>query len=175
MDNSAEAASLHPDYLGLAEDIKRWARELGFQKIGITDCDLSQAEIHLKRWLGNSFHGEMDYMERHALLRGRPEQLRPGTIRILSARMDYLPEAMRESETILNDPARAYISRYALGRDYHRLIRKRLNKLADRITARVGPFGYPAFTDSSPVLEKALAEKAGLGWIGKHTNLIDKD
>ncbi|MCI0667250.1 MAG: tRNA epoxyqueuosine(34) reductase QueG, partial [Methylococcaceae bacterium] len=108
-------------------------------------------------------------------LRSRPEKLWPGTIRILSARMDYLPEATQESEKILNDPVKAYISRYALGRDYHKLIRKRLQQLAGRISARVGPFGCRAFTDSAPVLEKALAEKAGLGWIGKHTNLIDKD
>jgi epoxyqueuosine reductase len=175
MDNGSEPASVGPNYVRLAEDIKRWARELGFQKIGITDCDLAKAEVHLNRWLQKSFHGEMDYMERHARLRGQPEKLRPDTIRILSARMDYLPETMQAAWKILHDPARGYISRYALGRDYHKLMRKRLQRLADRICARIGPFGYRAFTDSAPVLEKALAEKAGIGWIGKHTNLIDRN
>ncbi|MGR9107440.1 MAG: tRNA epoxyqueuosine(34) reductase QueG, partial [Gammaproteobacteria bacterium] len=169
------AAKTGPDYARLAIEIKRWGVELGFQKVGITDCDLSRAETHLQRWLDAAFHGEMEYMERHARLRSKPENLLPGTIRILSARMDYLPEALLAAEKILNDPERGYISRYALGRDYHKLIRKRLQKLADRICARIGPFGFRAFTDSAPVLEKALAEKAGLGWIGKHTNLIDKD
>lgn len=163
-----------PNYLELAREIRAWARELGFQKIGVTDCDLSKAETHLNRWLKKSFHGEMDYMARHARLRSRPKELVPGTIRILSVRMDYLPTSLRESERILSDPERGYISRYALGRDYHKLIRKRLKRLAERIAARIGPFGYRVFTDSAPVLEKAVAEKAGLGWIGKHTNLIDK-
>ncbi len=162
------------DYTQLAADIKRWGAELGFQKIGITDCELAPAERHLNRWLQNGFHGEMEYMRRHGVKRSRPEELLPGTIRVVSARMDYLPESMSRSETILNDPTRGYISRYALGRDYHKLIRKRLRNLARRITARADPVGFRVFTDSAPVLEKALAEKAGLGWIGKHTNLIDK-
>ncbi|MGH8552468.1 MAG: tRNA epoxyqueuosine(34) reductase QueG, partial [Methylococcales bacterium] len=174
MDSVTEPVSDLADCTDLANKIKHWGGQLGFQKIGIADCDLSQAAVRLNQWLEKSFHGEMDYMQRHSPLRGKPEQLLPGTIRVISARMDYLPEAIQESEKILKDPAQGYISRYALGRDYHKLIRKRLQRLADKITARIGPFGYRAFTDSAPVLEKALAEKAGLGWIGKHTNLIDK-
>ncbi len=175
MDSVTEAVNGLADCSELANEIKHWGKELGFQKVGITDCDLSEAEVHLNQWLRNSFHGEMDYMQRHGLKRCTPEKLLPGAIRVISARMDYLPEATQESEKVLQDPAQGYISRYALGRDYHTLIRKRLQRLVDKITARIGPFGYRAFTDSAPVMEKALAEKAGLGWIGKHTNLIDKN
>jgi epoxyqueuosine reductase len=163
-----------PDYSLLANRVKQWGQELGFQKIGITDCDLSQAEAQLVQWLRKSFHGEMDYMQRHGTMRTRPEELVPGTIRIISARLDYLPESMSNCEEILENPTLGYISRYALGRDYHKVIRKKLQRLANRISIETGPFGYRAFTDSAPVMEKVLAEKAGLGWIGKHTNLIDK-
>lgn len=175
MESDAEPALGNPDYRQLGNDIKHWGKALGFQQIGITDCDLSVAENRLNDWLQKSFHGEMEYMQRHGRMRSRPEKLLPGTIRVVSVRMDYLPEPIHESEKILEDPAQGYISRYALGRDYHKVIRKRLQRLADRIRHHIGPFGYRAFTDSAPIMEKALAEKAGLGWIGKHTNLIDKN
>jgi len=161
------------DYPALSRDIKRWAQELGFQQAGITATELDAAEAHLLRWLGAGNHGEMTYMERHGTRRSRPADLVPGTVRIISVRMDYWPQQAREANEVLQDPTLAYVSRYALGRDYHKVVRKRLQTLADRITACTGPFGYRAFTDSAPVLEKALAENAGLGWIGKHTNLIN--
>ncbi len=160
------------DYGALAASIKQWARELGFQQLGITDCDLSQAETHLLNWLAAGRHGEMDYMARHGTKRSRPSALEPGTVRVISVRMDYWPEQDDLSARVLDNPAMAYLSRYALGRDYHKVVRNRLQKLAKRIETVTGPFGYRAFTDSAPVLEKALAEKAGLGWIGKHTNLL---
>lgn len=158
----------------LAQEIKRWGQELGFQKIGISDIQLDEAETHLLNWLNQGFHGEMDYMARHGQKRSRPAQLEPGTLRIISGRMDYLPQAHDTMQTNLDDPARAFISRYALGRDYHKLLRKRLQQLAHKIESVVGKFGYRVFTDSAPVLEKAIAEKAGLGWIGKHSNVIDE-
>jgi len=162
------------DYPALARDIKRWAQELGFQQAGITTTELGAAEAHLLRWLGAGHHGEMTYMERHGTRRSRPADLVPGTVRIISVRMDYWPQQVREATKVLQEPVLAYVSRYALGRDYHKVLRKRLQTLADRIAACTGPFGYRAFTDSAPVLEKALAENAGLGWIGKHTNLINE-
>lgn len=161
------------DFSKLAEDIKTWGRELGFQQIGISDIDLSEADRHLQNWLQNSFHGEMDYMQRHGSMRSHPEELVPGTYRIISARMDYLP-ADPQSIEVLNNSSLAYISRYALGRDYHKVIRQRLQKLADQIQKNAGKFGYRALVDSAPVLERAIAEKAGLGWIGKNTMLINK-
>jgi epoxyqueuosine reductase len=162
------------DYPALARDIKHWARALGFQQTGISTTELDAAEAHLLRWLGAGRHGEMSYMERHGTRRSRPAELVPGTVRIISVRMDYWPPRARAAEAVLQDPALAYVSRYALGRDYHKVLRKRLQRLADRIAGITGPFGYRAFTDSAPVLEKALAERAGLGWIGKHTNLISE-
>src|SRR5207237_722879 len=138
------------------------------------DCDLSAAEPRLIDWLERGWHGEMDYMARHGVKRARPGELIPGTVRVISARMNYLPNAA-EAEKILNAPERAFISRYALGRDYHKVMRSRLQALADRITATIGEFRYRAFTDSAPVMEIALAEKAGLGWRGKHTLLLDRD
>jgi len=161
------------DYSALSRDIKAWGRELGFQHIGITDTNLGDHAVHLDRWLAAGRHGEMHYMERHGRRRTQPAELVPGTIRVISARLDYWPGSAAPIQSVLDDPARAFVSRYALGRDYHKLLRARLQKLADRITTHIGPFGYRVFTDSAPVLEKALAEKAGLGWIGKHTNLID--
>jgi epoxyqueuosine reductase len=158
----------------LALQIKQWGQELGFQQVGITDTQLPKAEAHLQNWLNNGFHGEMDYMQRHGEKRSSPALLHPGTTRIISARMDYLPESRAAINQALDDPHSAYISRYALGRDYHKMMRNRLQKLADKIQAEVGDFGYRAFVDSAPVLEKALAEKAGLGWIGKHSNLINR-
>ncbi len=161
------------DYSALSRDIKAWGHELGFQHIGITDTDLGDHAVHLNRWLAAGRHGEMHYMERHGHRRTQPAELVPGTVRVISARMGYWPDSATPIQMVLDDPARALVSRYALGRDYHKLVRTRLQKLADRIAAHIGPFGYRVFADSAPVLEKALAEKAGLGWIGKHTNLID--
>ena len=156
----------------LAHDIKKWGEELGFQQIGITNTDLSRYEERFLRWLLQGFHGKMDYMEKHGVKRTQPAELIPDTIRIISVRLDYLPADTSIFE-VLNDPKKGYISRYALGRDYHRLMRKRLDLLAKKIRTAVGHFGYRAFCDSAPVLEKPIAEKAGLGWIGKHTNLIN--
>ena len=150
------------------------ACELGFQQLGISDINLDRHEAYLNDWLSAGLHGEMDYMQRHGDKRSHPEQLVPGTIRVISARMDYLPPEQQPPQDILQNKQKGYISRYALGRDYHKLIRKRLQQLASRIEQIVGEFGYRVFTDSAPVLEKALAEKAGLGWIGKHTNLINR-
>jgi epoxyqueuosine reductase len=161
----------------LALQIKQWGLELGFQQVGITNTDLPEAEAHLQNWLNNNFHGEMDYMQRHGLKRSRPELLHPGTLRIISVRMDYLPESAITMDQALADPTLAYISRYALGRDYHKLMRSRLQKLADKIQVEIGSEllnSMRAFVDSAPILEKALAEKAGLGWIGKHSNVINR-
>ena len=164
-----------PDLAILARDIKRWAAELGFQQLGITDCELSEAEARLGTWLEKGLHGDMDYMARHGAKRTRPGELVPGTVRVISARMNYLPAGARASAEVLDAPDRAYLSRYAMGRDYHKVMRRRLQRLADRITAEVGPFNYRAFTDSAPVMEVALAEKAGLGWRGKHTLLLNRE
>lgn len=161
-----------PDLKQLAVDIQRWGKELGFQKLGISDTQLNNAETHLLNWLKAGKHGDMDYMTKHGTKRSRPSELEPGTISVISARLDYLPPKSVDPESVLSDPNKAYISRYALGRDYHKVLRARLQKLATRIEQAIGAFGYRVFTDSAPVLEKALAEKAGLGWIGKHTNLL---
>ena len=155
-------------------DIRNWAYELGFQQLGITDTSLGKAEARLFEWLNDGLHGNMDYMEKHGTKRSRPAELVDGTLRVISVRMDYFPPDAVSIETVLDDPALGFISRYALGRDYHKLMRKRLQLLADKITAETGGFGYRVFVDSAPVLEKPLAEKAGLGWIGKHTNLINQ-
>ncbi|MFZ5621643.1 MAG: tRNA epoxyqueuosine(34) reductase QueG [Pseudomonadota bacterium] len=162
------------DYPALARRIKDWGRELGFDAVGIGGTDLSSDEARLLQWLDAGRHGEMDYMQRHGTRRSRPAELVPGTVRVISLRMNYWPPQSRAAEHVLDDPTLGYVSRYALGRDYHKLMRQRLQRLADRISADAGPFGYRAFTDSAPVLEKALAQQAGLGWIGKHTNLIDQ-
>lgn len=163
-----------PNYIQLAADIKDWGREFGFQQVGIAATDLAEDEAHLLNWLAAGHHGEMDYMARHGAKRSRPAELQAGTLRVISARMDYDPPQARDSWEVLENPALGYVSRYALGRDYHKVLRSRLQKLADRIAGEIGPFGYRAFVDSAPVLEKALARNAGLGWIGKHTNLINK-
>jgi epoxyqueuosine reductase len=159
----------------LKSDIRDWARDLGFQQIGVSDVDLDRAESRLQEWLRAGYHGRMDYMARHGTRRSRPQELVPGTLRIISARMDYLPENPDAALGLLDHERRAYVSRYALGRDYHKVLRGRLRALARRIEDSVGPFGYRVFVDSAPVLEKPIAEKAGLGWIGKHTNLINRD
>lgn len=156
----------------LARTIKSWAAELGFAEAGISDIDLSREKPHLLRWLRNGFHGDMHYMARHGLKRARPDQLLPGTVRVISVRMDYLPP----DYPARSDPQQAgeaFIARYAVGRDYHRLMRRRLQRLAKRVSERIGPFGHRAFVDSAPVLEKALARNAGLGAIGKNTLVLN--
>lgn len=163
------------DGTALVADIRRWGAELGFQQIGISDIDLEQAEKRLNEWLGKGFHGEMGYMAVHGPKRSRPPLLVNDTASVITARMDYLPEEASSPESLLDHPSRAYVSRYALGRDYHKVLRSRLKRLAARIAGAVGPFGHRVFVDSAPVLEKPLAEKAGLGWIGKHTNLINSE
>lgn len=156
-------------------DLQAHARDLGFQQLEVGDIRIPEHEVHFLNWLDNNFYGEMDYMARHGTKRCRPDQLEPGTIRVISVRMDYFPPDATDIQNILNQPELGFISRYALGRDYHRLIRKRLQQLVDWMTAEIGDFAYRVFTDSAPVLEKALAEKAGLGWMGKHTNLINQN
>lgn len=155
-------------------DIRRWAGELGFQQVGITGIELDEDETHLLNWLEAGFHGEMGYMQRHGTLRSRPDELLPGTIRVISVRMDYLPAEADDGWEVLADGRRAYVARYALGRDYHKMMRRRLQQLASRIAEVTGPFGYRAFVDSAPVLEKALSRNAGLGWIGKNTLLLNR-
>jgi len=162
-----------PDPTALAQAIKTWGRELGFQQVGIAGVELGEHEAHLERWLAAGYQGEMDYMAAHGHKRSRPAELVPGTLRVVSLRMDYLPGDTRMAE-LLAQPEKAYVSRYALGRDYHKLVRKRLQQLAERVQAAIGPFGYRAFVDSAPVLEKALAQQAGLGWIGKNTLLLNR-
>jgi len=159
--------------INLADQIRAWGRDLGFQQVGITDTDLESQEKLLAKWLEKGYHGSMDYMERHGTRRCRPAELVPGTIRVISARMDYLQASAKPVEVVMADSESAVVSRYALGRDYHKVLRNRLQKLATRIEKETGPFGYRVFVDSAPVLEKALAEKAGLGWIGKHSNLLN--
>lgn len=162
------------DPVSLKDQIIAWGLGLGFQQVGVCDIDLALAEQRLHDWLAAGFHGEMDYMSRHGSLRTRPAELVPGALRVISVRMDYLPEARNIIEERLQEPGSAFISRYALGRDYHKLMRNRLRALARRIESSHGAFGYRVFTDSAPVMEKPLAAKAGLGWIGKHTNLINR-
>jgi len=159
----------------LKDRILAWGHELGFQQLGVTDTDLEKHENRLKEWLDRGMHGEMAYMQRHGTRRSRPHELRPGTLTVISARMDYLDQGAMPARELLPQPGLAFISRYALGRDYHKLLRRRLQQLATRIEQEIGPFGYRVYVDSGPVLEKALAEKAGLGWIGKHTNLLHRE
>ena len=163
------------DFSSLLSEMREWATALGFQQLGVAGIELGADETHLLNWLRQGRHGEMDYMASHGSKRSRPQELVPGTLRVVSVRMDYLPAQARPGFDVLAEPQRAYVARYALGRDYHKLMRTRLQKLANRIAERVGPFGYRAFVDSAPVLERALARDAGLGWIGKHTCLINRD
>jgi epoxyqueuosine reductase len=162
------------DFALLAATIKAWGRELGFQAVGIADTDLSAAEPRLAAWLEQGFNGELDYMRKHGAKRTCPAALVPGTVRVISARMDYLPEAADSSE-ILAEGGKAFIARYALGRDYHKVLRGRLQRLAEKIGNEIGEFGYRVFTDSAPVMEVELARKAGLGWRGKHTLLLARE
>ncbi|KFN41165.1 tRNA epoxyqueuosine(34) reductase QueG [Arenimonas oryziterrae] len=164
-----------PNLPALAEDIKRWGRELGFQQVGITGIELAPDEGHLQDWLEQGQHGEMDYMARHGDKRSRPAELQPGTLRVVSVRMDYGTGEDEEAWRTLAQGERAYVARYALGRDYHKVMRNRLQKLSDRIADAIGPFGYRVFVDSAPVLERALARNAGLGWIGKNACVINRN
>jgi epoxyqueuosine reductase len=159
----------------LSAEIKRLGRELGFTKLGVAATTIDADEQRLDRWLALGRHGTMAYMERHGRKRSQPGQLLPGTVSVISARMSYWPVSARDGRETLGDARTGYVARYALGRDYHKVLRQRLQRLADGIAARIGAFGYRVFVDSAPVLEKALARDAGLGWIGKHTNLLDRD
>ncbi|GHD65770.1 tRNA epoxyqueuosine(34) reductase QueG [Jeongeupia chitinilytica] len=163
------------DVRELAASIKVWGRELGFARVAITGTDLSHAEAGLAAWLEAGFHGEMDYMARHGMKRARPAELVPGTKTVVSVFLPYRPPGVSSSEAVLMDGEKAHISRYALGRDYHKVLRNKLQKLADRVGATIGPFGHRVFVDSAPVLEVELATQAGLGWRGKHTLLINRD
>ncbi len=163
------------EYSILKQQIRQWGAELGLSQVGFAGTGLETAEQQLQSWLAAGYHGEMEYMARHGSKRSRPAELEPGTLSVISARLDYLPEEHEAMEAALADPQRAYISRYALGRDYHKLLRKRLVRLAARIAEELGPFGYRVFVDSAPVLEKPLAAAAGLGWVGKHSNLLSRE
>lgn len=178
--------NLSQDHLQkLSADIKKWGLALGFNQVGITDTNLQQAEIKHQAWLKKGFHGDMDYMAKHGVKRTRPADLVPNTIRVISVRLDYLPPNALDSKTVLENNEKAFVSRYALGRDYHKVMRNKLQKLCDKIQAelnlykaennKIDDFEYRVFTDSAPVLEVALAEKTGLGWRGKHTLLINKE
>lgn len=162
------------DYAALKAKIIDWGESLGFQQVGVSDIDLEQADRRLKDWIEAGYHGSMHYMHRHGTKRSRPDELVPGTLRVVSVRMDYLPESQDRAQALLDHPSKAYVSRYALGRDYHKVLRGRLRQLSRQIETAIGEFGYRVFVDSAPVLEKPIAEKAGLGWIGKHTNVINK-
>jgi len=160
-------------YQDLAEKIKLWSIELGFSQVGISDIDLSAHEEHLQQWLDNQYHGNMDYMARHGMMRARPDELEPGSIRAISVRLDYLPTDAKFAQ-ILRNKEKGYVSRYALGRDYHKLMRKRLQQLGNKIRSYCETFNFRPFVDSAPILERPLAAKAGLGWVGKHSLLINE-
>jgi epoxyqueuosine reductase len=172
---SAKREPTRADLESLAAEIKELGRTFGFQKIGISSVELDTDEARLNEWLALGRHGQMRYMAAHGTKRTRPAELVPGTVRVIAARMDYWPEHGANARATLADEHRGYVARYALGRDYHKVLRGRLKRLAEGIAARAGPFGYRVFVDSAPVLEKALARNAGLGWIGRHTNLLDRD
>ena len=159
----------------LARRVRALAREFGFQRCGISGIELAKDEAHLRDWLAKGLYGSMEWMARHGDKRTRPDELVPGTLRVISVGLDYGRNDSEEVWNTLAEGERAYVARYALGRDYHKLMRQRLQKLAERIQQEVGPFGHRVFVDSAPVLERALARDAGLGWIGKHTCLIDKN
>ena len=163
------------DYTKLAQDIRAWGRELGFADIGISGIALQEAEQNLLRWLDQDYQGDMDYMAAHGSKRTRPGELVPGTVSVITARLPYWPQQAAPASEVLNDPALAYVSRYALGRDYHKVLRDRLQKLAARMETAIGPFGYRVFTDSAPVMEVALAAQTKLGWRGKHTLLLHRE
>jgi len=155
--------------------VKRWGRELGFDAVAIAGTDLARDEARLIEWLGRGWHGEMDYMARHGARRARPAELVPGTISVITARLNYEAPGTRDAWETLEDPSSAFVSRYALGRDYHKILRAKLQALADRMVAELGSFHYRVFTDTAPVMEVSLATMGGLGWRGKHTLLLSRD
>ncbi len=163
------------DPAALAASIRAWGRELGFQSVGISDVDLADAEPRLLEWLRAGFHGDMDYMAKHGVKRARPAELVPGTVRVIAARLNYLPSHAADSWPVIHDPEAAFVSRYALGRDYHKVMRRRLQHFAERIETAIGEYSYRVFTDSAPVMEVEIARKAGLGWRGKHTLLLTRE
>jgi epoxyqueuosine reductase len=168
------------DGVQILERLRAWAPELGFSQIGVADVDLHDAEPGLRDWLAAGFHGDMRYMARHGMRRARPAELIPGTVRVITARMDYLPRDADEAWSTrewqrLAQPGQAVVSVYARGRDYHRVLRQRLQQLADRLAAAIGPFGHRVFTDSAPVLEVELAQRSGIGWRGKHTLTLSRE
>ena len=169
----AEPAAV--DFKALAGRIRSWAAELGFQQAGIADCELGEAETRLMEWLARGWHGDMDYMRAHGSRRSRPAELVPGTLRVITVRMNYFPPESRDSWEVLGEGDKAYIARYALGRDYHKILRSRLQKLCANIAGQVQTFSYRVFTDSAPVMEVELAAKSGLGWRGKHTLLLNRE
>jgi len=162
------------DLQQLAQDIKQWGQSLGFQQVGICDTDLSIEEPKLQQWLDKQYHGEMAWMERHGMLRARPHELLPGTLRVITVRMNYLPAKAAFASTLKN-PTMGYVSRYALGRDYHKLLRQRLKKLGDKIQEQCSTLNYRPFVDSAPVMERPLAVKGGLGWVGKHSLVLNRE
>jgi epoxyqueuosine reductase len=164
-----------PSLAQLAGSIREWGRELGFQQVGIADVDIAADEERLMAWLDQGRHGAMEYMQRHGRRRARPQEVIPGTLRVIAVRMDYLPPQARDADEVLADSQRAYVSRYALGRDYHKVLRNRLAQLAEKIRAHSASQSHRVFVDSGPILEKAFARNAGLGWIGKHTNLLHRN
>lgn len=161
------------DFTQLTRNIKQWGKELGFQEVRISDCDLTEDVKHLERWIERGFHGSMSYMANNIDKRAKPENLHPGTIRIISVRLDYIPQGDR-SKSLITKPKKAFVARYALGRDYHKVIKAKLKKLAEKINLQVDQHQYRAFVDSAPIMERAIAAKAGLGWIGKNTMLINR-
>ncbi|HAT24884.1 MAG TPA: tRNA epoxyqueuosine(34) reductase QueG [Pantoea septica] len=158
----------------LAQQIKQWGKDLGFQQVGITDTDLSAEEPRLQAWLDKQYHGEMEWMARHGMMRARPHELLPGTLRVISVRMNYLPAKAAFASTLKN-PQPGYVSRYALGRDYHKVLRNRLKKLGEMIQEKCGELNFRPFVDSAPLLERPLAAKAGLGWTGKHSLILNRE
>ncbi len=158
----------------LSERVKTWGKELGFDAVGISGVDMSHHGTQLDRWLAQGYHGEMAYLANHRELRLHPDQLHPGTLKVISVRMNYLPPEV-ETLRVLQNPQQAYISRYALGRDYHKTLRKRLTLFAKKIVEQTAAFNYRPFVDSAPILEKPLAQQAGLGWQGKHSLLINRE
>ncbi len=176
MSDTATNRNISPiqqDWGALRNQIQRWATELGFDGFGVADTQVDEDSAYLTEWLAQGHQGDMQWMAAHGDKRHKPESLLPGTVRVISVRLNYLTDSLSHSQALLDRPDKAYISRYALGRDYHKVIRNRLNTLAKKIEGAVGAHGYRVFADSAPVLEKALARNAGLGWIGKHTLLIN--
>jgi epoxyqueuosine reductase len=159
----------------IEERIRQWGRELGFDAVAIAGIDLAEDEARLMEWLDRGWHGEMEYMARHGARRAQPASLVPGTASVITARLNYQDPEACDTQTVLEDPERAFVSRYALGRDYHKVLRAKLQALAERMTAELGAFHYRVFTDSAPVMEVSLAAKSGLGWRGKHTLLLSRD